>query len=69
MLVLFFFVFDYCRRREALCQIPNLICCEEHSTWHVMNCDGPQGMVPIVDVECIKNGYYSKEGIVNDMLF
>lgn len=34
-----------------------------------MNCDGESGMVPIIDRECIRNGYYQKEGIVNDMLF
>lgn len=59
-----------CRKRDALVQIPNLICCEEHSTWHVMNCEGPEGLVHVVDAECIKNGYYGrKDGIVNDMLF
>ena len=26
-------------------------------------------MVPIIDRECIRNGYYKREGIVNDMLF
>lgn len=57
------------RRREALVSFPNLICCEEHSTWHIMNCDGPQGLVPIVDKRCIENGYYQKDGIVNEMLF
>ena len=58
-----------CRKREALHQIPNLICCEEHSTWHIMNCEGTEGLVPIIDKEYIQNGYYAKEGIINDMLF
>ena len=58
-----------CRQRAAIRQYPSLICCEEHMTWHIMNCDGIEGMTPIIDKECIRNGYYAKDGIVNDMLF
>lgn len=34
-----------------------------------MNCGGMELMTPIVDKSCIENGYYAKDGIVNDMLF
>ena len=57
------------RKRDAIRQYPSLICCEEHMTWHVMNCDGVEGMTPIIDRECMRNGHYAKSGIVNDMLF
>jgi len=58
-----------CRKPEAIQQYPSLICCEDHMMWHVMNCDGVNGMTPIVDRKCIENGYYQRDGIVNDMLF
>lgn len=57
------------RKRDAIRQYPSLICCEEHMTWHVMNCDGVEGMTPIIDRECMENGHYAKSGIINDMLF
>ena len=38
-------------------------------TWHVMNCEGVNGMTHIIDRDCIENGYDQRDGIVNDMLF
>lgn len=57
------------RLGEGLRKLPSFVCCSEHSRWHLMNCDGFTGMLPIVDAEFMRQGGYDADGIVNETFF